>query len=64
MDGACSVECKEHPEKRPYNGTGYYQKNTNGYNPFKGLLRRQDKEKVKQSIHEQKDPGVRTDHQS
>ncbi|GAA5026366.1 UPF0176 protein [Marivirga lumbricoides] len=37
MEGACSVECKEHPEKRPYNGTGYYQKATNGYNPLKGF---------------------------
>jgi UPF0176 protein len=24
MQGACSHECKEHPRKRPYNGTGYY----------------------------------------
>jgi UPF0176 protein len=40
MDGACSVECKEHPLKRPYNGTGYYVKNTNGYNPKIGLVRR------------------------
>lgn len=24
--GACSVECKEHPRKREYNGTGYYVK--------------------------------------
>ncbi|GAA0880413.1 rhodanese-related sulfurtransferase [Algoriphagus jejuensis] len=39
LEGTCSVECKENPEKRPYDGTGYYQKNTNGYNPFKGLHR-------------------------
>ncbi len=24
MEGACSDECKVHPRKRPYNGTGYY----------------------------------------
>ncbi|MBA9075421.1 MULTISPECIES: rhodanese-related sulfurtransferase [Rufibacter] len=40
MDGACSTTCQEHPDKRPYDGTGYYQKNTNGYNPYKGLNRR------------------------
>lgn len=39
MQGTCSDECKTHPEVRPYNGTGYYQKETNGYNPFKGLKR-------------------------
>ena len=40
MEGACSTECKEHPEKRPYDGTGYYQKEMNGYNPLKGFNRR------------------------
>jgi UPF0176 protein len=40
MEGGCSQECKEHPEKRPYNGTGYYQKESNGYNPYKGFQRR------------------------
>src|SRR5688572_12628530 len=24
LEGACSTECKGHPEKRPYDGTGYY----------------------------------------
>ncbi|MDZ4757348.1 MAG: rhodanese-related sulfurtransferase [Bacteroidota bacterium] len=24
LEGACSETCKEHPRKRPYNGTGYY----------------------------------------
>lgn len=24
MQGACSHECKEHPRKRPYDGTGFY----------------------------------------
>lgn len=38
-EGACSNECKEHPEKRPYDGTGYYAKKMNGYNPYKGLYR-------------------------
>ena len=27
-DGGCSVECKEHPRKRPYNEKGYYPKPT------------------------------------
>jgi UPF0176 protein len=40
MDGACSDLCKSHPEKRPYDGTGYYQKIANGYNPYIGLIRR------------------------
>ncbi len=39
LDGACSAECKEHPEKRPYDGTGYYAKQMNGYNPLKGWKR-------------------------
>lgn len=26
LDGACSTTCKEHPRKRPYDGTGYYVK--------------------------------------
>ncbi|MCR9064854.1 MAG: rhodanese-related sulfurtransferase [Cytophagales bacterium] len=33
MEGACSLGCKEHPRKRPYNGTGYYQKTLEGYSP-------------------------------
>ena len=40
MDGACSEECKNHPEKREYDGTGYYAKEMNGYNPYKGLYRK------------------------
>lgn len=32
-DGACSIECKNDPNKRPYNGTGYYQKELHAYNP-------------------------------
>lgn len=42
MEGACSDACKDHPEKRPYDGTGYYAKKLNGYNPYKGLKRRKD----------------------
>lgn len=40
LDGACSQTCKENPNKREYDGTGYYQKNTVGYNPYKGLYRK------------------------
>lgn len=40
LEGACSAECREHPEKRPYDGTGYYQKEMNGYDPFRGLVRK------------------------
>lgn len=47
LDGACSDTCKEHPEKRSYDGTGYYQKNTNGYNPYKWLHRNKEKEDIK-----------------
>lgn len=42
LDGACSSECQTHPNKREYDGTGYYQKNTNGYNPYKGFYRKKD----------------------
>lgn len=40
MEGACTPACKVHPEKRPYDGTGYYQKHMNGYNPYKRLVRK------------------------
>lgn len=50
LEGACSEPCKENPEKRPYDGTGYYQKKTNGYNPYKGLHRAPNKEKIKASV--------------
>lgn len=39
MEGACSADCKTHPDKRPYDGTGFYQKELNGYNPYKGIQR-------------------------
>jgi UPF0176 protein len=38
-EGACSPTCMEAPKKRPYDGTGYYAKELNGYNPYKGLKR-------------------------
>lgn len=38
-NGCCSEDCMNAPEVRPYNGTGYYQKNTNGYDPTKGAKR-------------------------
>lgn len=34
MEGACSEACKCHPEKRPYDGTGSYPKELNGYDPY------------------------------
>lgn len=36
MEGACSEECKEHPDKRVYDGTGNYPRNSVGYNPEMG----------------------------
>ncbi|MFN0047605.1 MAG: rhodanese-related sulfurtransferase [Cytophagales bacterium] len=39
MEGACSALCQAHPNKRIYDGTGYYQKTPNGYNPYIGLKR-------------------------
>lgn len=38
-DGCCSEECQSNPDARPYDGTGFYQKKTNGYNPYKGSKR-------------------------
>lgn len=40
--GCCSEECMNHPDARPYDGTGFYQKKMNGYNPYKGLKRKKD----------------------
>lgn len=40
LEGACSEACKKHPKKRPYDGTGYYAKQLNGYNPYKGWKRK------------------------
>ncbi|MBO3269480.1 rhodanese-related sulfurtransferase [Hymenobacter defluvii] len=38
LEGACSPTCQQHPDKRPYDGTGTYPKNSNNYNPEQGLL--------------------------
>jgi UPF0176 protein len=38
-EGACSHECQQHPQKRPFNERGYYQKTLNGYNPYRGIRR-------------------------
>ncbi|MTI31285.1 rhodanese-related sulfurtransferase [Xanthovirga aplysinae] len=38
-EGACSTTCKDHPKKRVYDGTGYYQKEMNGYDPSKNSKR-------------------------
>jgi UPF0176 protein len=40
MKGACSEECKKDSDIREYDGTGYYPKELNGYNPYKGLKRK------------------------
>ncbi len=37
--GACSKECKESPQKRPFKHSGYYQRDLNGYNPYRGIRR-------------------------
>jgi UPF0176 protein len=42
MEGACSDECKKHPEKRTYDGSGYYAKEMNGYDLYKGIKRRKN----------------------
>lgn len=39
-EGSCSIQCKNNPNKRPYNEKGYYPKNSNHYNPHKGLKSR------------------------
>jgi UPF0176 protein len=40
-NGCCSEKCMHHPKVRPYDGSGYYQKATNGYNPYKGVKRKE-----------------------
>jgi len=39
--GTCSEACQADPHKRPYDGTGYYAKGTQGYTPLQGYLSRQ-----------------------
>lgn len=38
-NGCCCEECMNNPDTRPYDGTGFYQKEMNGYNPFKDSKR-------------------------
>ncbi len=33
-DGCCSDPCHDHPERRTWDGTGFYPKQLNGYNPM------------------------------
>ncbi len=40
-DGACSKKCMMSPGKRFYDGSGCYANKLNGYNPYKGLKRRE-----------------------
>ena len=47
MEGACSQECKEHPDKRHYDGTGVYPKESVGYNPEMGYRSYQVSSEVK-----------------
>ena len=37
--GCCSEDCMKNPDTRTYDGTGFYQKKMNGYNPYKGSKR-------------------------
>lgn len=41
-NGCCSEECSKNPDSRVYDGTGFYQKKMNGYNPYKGFKRKKD----------------------
>jgi len=38
-NGCCSEGCSKNPDTRPYDGTGYYQTEMNGYNPYRGATR-------------------------
>ncbi len=38
-DGCCSEECKNNPDTRPYDSSGFYPKKLNGYNPYKDSRR-------------------------
>ena len=38
--GCCSEDCMNNPDSREWNGTGYYSKEQNGYNPNKGWKRK------------------------
>ncbi len=43
FEGACSTECQSHPDKREYDGSGYYMKELNGYSPQHALLSKKKK---------------------
>jgi UPF0176 protein len=36
LEGGCSEDCRTHPQKRPYDGTGYYARATDNYTPLFG----------------------------
>ncbi len=40
--GCCSEACMNNPDARSYDGTGFYQKKMNGYNPYKGSKRKKE----------------------
>jgi len=46
--GCCSEDCSKNVDVRPYDGSGNYQTNMNGYNPYRGSKR--IKEVQKQTI--------------
>jgi UPF0176 protein len=46
MEGACSAECKSHPKKRLYDGTGYYRKSDEGYKPDVAARTRKNTKKL------------------
>jgi UPF0176 protein len=46
FNGNCSEACMNNPDTRPYDGTGYYAKVSNGYNPYKGWKRLKTEEKA------------------
>jgi UPF0176 protein len=37
LEGSCSESCRSNPDKRPYNGTGYYPRERRGYDPVQAL---------------------------
>jgi UPF0176 protein len=41
-NGCCSEKCMNAPKVRDYDGTGYYQKESNGYNPYKNVKRKKE----------------------
>lgn len=38
QEGCCTPTCQSHPEKRPYNPTGYFAKTPQGYKPGLGYV--------------------------